>query len=210
MLCSIHLVDDVNAKTRKNIMKKIITIFLMLMTSQVNADFITFTAEVNSGGSPKIVIDNRSHVDFQMIRATFDFNGTPVVLQTPGNLGFGLYGSYQTANTAGGAASLSGISKTSSLIQFDFSGVTAGNGYGVAIDIGNVRNEQINGATIEALFRHVRTSEMRSLSYKYDRTGNGRSFPAYATASVPEPGIGIISFGFLGSLLSFYRKKHNQ
>lgn len=181
-------------------MRLIIGFMAFVVASPCCGDFITFTAEVNSGGAPKIVIDNRSDASWQMVRATFDFGGTPVVLQVPGNLGYGVYGSYQTANTAGGAASLSGTSKTSSLIRFDFSGMTTGNGYGVAIDIGNVRGEQMDGAEIEALFRHVETAEVRSLGYQYDRSGNGRSFPAYASASVPEPGVGLLlsAFGLLG------------
>lgn len=173
-------------------------LFFLIITicNQASADFITFSSEVNSGGSPKIVIDNRSSAGWDMIRATFDFSGTPVNLTNPQSLAFGTYGHYSTVNSVGGLNSLNAASITSQKIEWDFSGMQTGDGFGISINLGDVRGPDLNGATIAAVFKNINSGRTEKLNYKYNISGNGKSFPAYATASVPEPtSFGLIAAG---------------
>lgn len=182
-------------------MRLIIGFLAFLVASPCYGDFITFSAEVNSGGSPKIVIDNRSDANWEMVRATFDFGGTPVNLVNPRALAFGSFGSYSTVNTIGGLSSLTDTLISNQQVKWTFSALKSGDGYGIGIDLGDIRGPQINGSTIEAMFRNATSGETRGLTYLFEGVqSNGRSFPAYASASVPEPGVGLLlsAFGLLG------------
>ena len=189
---------------------KYFVVLLMLLCSVANADFITFSAEVNSGGSPKIVIDNRSSAGWEMIQATFDFNGTPVNLLNPQPLSFGTFGSYSTVNTIGGRDALTETLISNQKVQWKFSGMKTGDGYGISINLGNVRGSEMNGATIEALLRDINSGQVESLRYEYSLNGSGRSFPAYATASVPEPNAAGLLCTAVSWFLLAYRYKRGS
>lgn len=180
-------------------MRLVLFLFLGLICSEASAGFIiAFSAEVNSGGASKIVIDNRSDADWKMIQAEFDFNMTPAVLTSPGILSTGTYGSYATANTTGGGLALSASNYQPKSIRWEFSGMDSGDGYGVRIGLGDIRGSDINGASIKALFRNINSGREESLEYSYSANGSGRSFPAFASASVPEPGVfGLLAGGLI-------------
>ncbi len=171
----------------------------LMWVGSVDADFLSYSVEVNSGGSPKLVIDNRSVGGYRLTDVTFDFRSSPAKADSStASLAFvGNYGTYETAVTAG-LASYTGNLATDiaggELFTFSFgTGFEAGDGFGVLVDIGHVRGGDINGTVITATFDDVH--EVR-LVYE-GRTGNGRSFPALVVQGVPEPS----AVGMLGALI---------
>lgn len=184
----------------------------LMWVGAADADFLSYSVEVNSGGSPKLCIDNRSVGGYRLTDVTFDFRSSPATADgsTAGLAFVGNYGTYQTAVTATGLASYTGNLATDigagELFSFSFgNGFSAGDGFGVLVDIGNIRGGDINGTVITATFDDVH--EVR-LVYE-GRTGNGRSFPALVVQGVPEPSaVGLVS-ALIGSLV-FVRRRDER
>lgn len=182
----------------------------LMWVGSASAGFLCYSVEVNSGGSPKLCIDNRSLGGYRLTDVTFDFRSSPATADgsTAGLAFVGNYGTYQTAVTAAGLASytgnLAGDIGNGELFTFSFgTGLEAGEGFGVLVDIGNIRGGDINGAAVTAMFDDVH--EVRFVYQGHG--GNGRSFPALVSTGVPEPS----AVGLLGALISnlvFVRRRN--
>lgn len=175
----------------------------LMWVGSAHADFLCYSVEVNSGGSPKLAVDNRSTGGYRLTDVTFDFRSTPAQAGsgTASLAMVGNYGTYETAVTAVGLASYTGNLATDigsgELFTFDFgTGFEAGEGFGVLVDIGNIRGGEINGAVVTATF-----DDVHEVRFVYEgRVGSGRSFPALVTSGVPEPS----AVGLLGALISSF------
>lgn len=181
----------------------------LIWVGAAEGGFLSYSVEMNSGGSPKLAIDNRSVGGYRLTDVTFDFRSTPATADssTAGLAFVGNYGTYQTAVTASGIASYTGNLSADigagQLFTFDFgTGFEAGEGFGVLVDIGTIRGGDVNGAVVTATF-----DEIHEVRFVYEgQTGNGRSFPALVVSGVPEPS----AVGLLGALISslvFVRKR---
>jgi hypothetical protein len=183
----------------------------LMWIGSAQAGFLSFSVEVNSGGSPKLCIDNRSVGGYRLTDVQFDFRSSLAQADGAGaTLAFvGNYGTYDTAVTASGLATYTGNLATDigggELFTFSFgSGFDAGEGFGVLVDIGSIRGGDINGAAITATF-----DDVHDVRFVYEgRSGNGRSFPALVVQGVPEPSaVGVLG-ALIGSLV--FVRRHNR
>lgn len=146
----------------------IVSIALLIVTAtSARSDIIGFSLELNSGGSPKFSIDNRSdpgwvidlvEVDVRASLAVFDTTasdgiGTNPVDQALAFLPIGTYGSFSTAVTSAGLASYANAGNLAllatdinaaagvdagRLMTFNFSGFGPGDGWGFNVDFDKV------------------------------------------------------------------------
>jgi hypothetical protein len=141
----------------------LVFVAIAALTGNAPADLVSFTLELNSGGSPKIVIDNRSAARWSLGSVVFDFSGSSVVLDTTAGDGIGTdpvdhalafspagtYGSFNTVVSSAGLAcyahtgnlagltsdiNTTGIPGRTMTFNFIGSGILTGHGWGFNVD----------------------------------------------------------------------------